>query len=118
MVFFSAVIFSDCIFSLTLLLILCLWFLQEFLRGSSQNVCAAGILDAVDALLDCLKAFRKGFPTAALGFPHPRKESTTASDRSSDGRSSPSLEGPEQPAQSASRETDDEPGEAAASMLA
>lgn len=37
---------------------------QEFLRGSSQNVCAARVLDAVDRLLDTLTTFRSGFCSA------------------------------------------------------
>jgi hypothetical protein len=37
---------------------------QEFLRGSSQNVCAARVLDTVDRLLDTLTSFRSGLCSA------------------------------------------------------
>uniref|UniRef100_A0A7S0MX26 HPt domain-containing protein n=1 Tax=Cryptomonas curvata TaxID=233186 RepID=A0A7S0MX26_9CRYP len=50
-----------------------LFFYAEFLRGSSQNVCAARVLDAVDRLLDTLTAFRSGFCSA-----HPNHEYTAA----------------------------------------
>ena len=44
------------------------FYFQEFLRGSSQNVCAARVLDAIDTLLDTLSAFRsRVYPAITKG---------------------------------------------------
>ena len=99
---------------------------QEFLRGSSQNVCAARMLDAVDRLLDTLTAFRSGsYPTnrpqsrlrrdsgggsggssAALRLPHHQFGMTA------DDHSSPASEGSERRTPSPSKTSNGEDGAA------